>query len=134
MEPRQTETSPQASQEVKGLPMFTASAPEALAQERAELAALEDSGVLRRWRGYAAKTGPGWLQSALVLGSGSAMASLFAGAYLEYRLLPCVPGLNGCAGRDRASSRLGTRAGPQGFHMVVDGFATIHSHEVSLRL
>ena len=86
-----TETLPDAGNEVKGLPMFTASAPEALAQERAELAALEGKGVLQRWRGYATKTGPGWLQSALVLGSGSAMASLFAGAYLEYRLLWVQP-------------------------------------------
>jgi len=79
------------SHEVKGLPMFTASAPEALAREKADLAALNGKGLLRRWRGYAARTGPGWLQSALVLGSGSAMASLFAGAYLEYRLLWVQP-------------------------------------------
>ncbi len=91
MEPRQTETFPHAAGEVKGLPMFTASSPEALAREKAELAALEGKGILRRWRGYVAKTGPGWLQSALVLGSGSAMASLFAGAYLEYRLLWVQP-------------------------------------------
>jgi len=75
----------------KGLPMFTASAPEALARERAALAVLNEKGLLPRWRGYAARTGPGWLQSALVLGSGSAMASLFAGAYLEYRLLWVQP-------------------------------------------
>ena len=37
------------------------------------------------------KTGPGWLQSALVLGSGSAMASLFAGAFLQYKLLWVQP-------------------------------------------
>lgn len=71
--------------------MFTASAPESLAKEKADLAALAGQGFLRRWRGYYARTGPGWLQSALVLGSGSAMASLFAGAYLEYRLLWVQP-------------------------------------------
>jgi len=76
---------------VRGLPMFTASAPEVLAKEKAELAALEGKGVLRQWRGYFAKTGPGWLQSALVLGSGSAMASLFAGAFLQYKLLWVQP-------------------------------------------
>lgn len=76
---------------VKGLPMFTASAPEILAKERADLAELEGKPFLRRWQGYLAKTGPGWLQSALILGSGSAMASLFAGAYLEYRLLWVQP-------------------------------------------
>jgi manganese transport protein len=76
---------------VKGLPMFTASAPEILAKEKADLEALADKPRLQRWRGYLAKTGPGWLQSALVLGSGSAMASLFAGAFLQYRLLWVQP-------------------------------------------
>jgi len=76
---------------VKGLPIFTASAPEILAKERADLAKLEGKPFLLRWRGYLARTGPGWLQSALILGSGSAMASLFAGAYLEYRLLWVQP-------------------------------------------
>ena len=75
----------------KGLPMFTASAPEVLAKEKADLAELQDKGLLRRWRGYFTRTGPGWLQSALVLGSGSAMASLFAGASLQYRLLWVQP-------------------------------------------
>ncbi|NLZ04725.1 MAG: hypothetical protein GXY19_06110 [Phycisphaerae bacterium] len=69
---RQDETPAPRDRPVKGLPMFTASAPEALAQEKAELAALSERGVLGRWRGYLDKTGPGWLQSALVLGSGSA--------------------------------------------------------------
>ncbi len=91
MKGEQTDASPETPHGVKGLPMFTASAPEALAQEKAELATLSGQGVLRRWRGYLSKTGPGWLQSALVLGSGSAMASLFAGAYLEYRLLWVQP-------------------------------------------
>ena len=76
---------------VKGLPIFTASAPEILAKEKAALAELEGKKFLQRWQGYFARTGPGWLQSALVLGSGSAMASLFAGAYLQYRLLWVQP-------------------------------------------
>ncbi len=75
----------------RGLPMFTASAPEVLAKEKADLAELEGKGLLVRWKGYFGKTGPGWLQSALVLGSGSAMASLFAGAFLEYKLLWVQP-------------------------------------------
>ena len=58
----------------RGLPMFTASAPEVLAKEKAELAELEGKGLLHRWRVYGAKSGPGWRQSALVLGSGRAMA------------------------------------------------------------
>jgi len=76
---------------VKGLPMFTASAPEILAKEKADLAGLEGKGLLVRWKAYFGKTGPGWLQSALVLGSGSAMASLFAGAFLQYKLLWVQP-------------------------------------------
>jgi manganese transport protein len=75
----------------RGLPMFTASAPEVLAKEKADLAELEGKGLLMRWRGYFSQTGPGWLQSALVLGSGSAMASLFAGASLQYQLLWVQP-------------------------------------------
>ena len=71
--------------------MFTASAPEILAKEKADLAELKGKGLLVRWKGYLGKTGPGWLQSALVLGSGSAMASLFAGAYLQYKLLWVQP-------------------------------------------
>ena len=71
--------------------MFTASAPEVLAKEKADLAELERKGFVPRWRGYFTKTGPGWLQSALVLGSGSAMASLFAGASLQYKLLWVQP-------------------------------------------
>jgi manganese transport protein len=76
---------------VKGLPMFTSSAPEIIAKEKADLEALSGKPRSQRWRGYFAKTGPGWLQSALVLGSGSAMASLFAGAFLQYRLLWVQP-------------------------------------------
>ena len=82
---------PNRENSVKGLPMFTVSAPEILAKEKADLEALADQTRPQRWRGYLAKTGPGWLQSALVLGSGSAMASLFAGAFLQYRLLWVQP-------------------------------------------
>jgi Mn2+/Fe2+ NRAMP family transporter len=76
---------------VKGLPKFSTTAPEALARDKLELEELQSKGVLQRWRGYFSKSGPGWLQSALVLGSGSAMASLFAGAFLQYRLLWVQP-------------------------------------------
>jgi len=75
----------------KGLPMFAASEPQAVIKEKAKLAELEGKGLLRRWRGYFVLTGPGWLQSALTLGGGSAMASLFAGAYLQYKLLWVQP-------------------------------------------
>ena len=76
---------------VKGLPTFTASAPDILEKEKADLVELQGKGLLTRWKGYFNKTGPGWLQSALVLGSGSAMASLFAGAFLQYKLLWVQP-------------------------------------------
>ena len=75
----------------RGLPIFTASAPEILVKEKNDLVELEGKGFLQRWRGYFTKSGPGWLQSALVLGSGSAMASLFAGASLQYKLLWVQP-------------------------------------------
>ncbi|MHC4512059.1 MAG: hypothetical protein ACYTAO_24475, partial [Planctomycetota bacterium] len=70
---------------VKGLPMFTASAPEVLAREKAELAELQSRHFLQRWRGFFAKTGPGWL------GSGSAWASLYIGAFFGYQLLWVQP-------------------------------------------
>ena len=74
-----------------GLPMFTAADPQALAEEKSELAALEGKPLLSRWRWYFSKTGPGWLQSAMTLGGGSAMASLFLGAYFQYDLLWIQP-------------------------------------------
>jgi len=79
------------SDRLKGLPMFAASDPQALLAERARLTELQSKGLLKRWRGYFRLTGPGWLQSALTLGGGSAMASLFAGAYLRYKLLWVQP-------------------------------------------
>jgi manganese transport protein len=85
------DTNSEREDSVKGLPMFTASAPEILAKEKADLETLAGKPCLQRWQGYFAKTGPGWLQSALILGSGSAMASLFAGAFLQYKLLWVQP-------------------------------------------
>jgi len=75
----------------RGLPMFSASDPQALAAERAELAALEAKPFYLRWLGYGRKTGPAWLQSALTLGGGSAWASLTIGAFFQYELLWVQP-------------------------------------------
>ena len=75
----------------RGLPMFSASDPEALAAEKAKLSAVENKGILTRWKTYFSMTGPGWLQSAMTLGAGSAVASLFLGAYYQYRLLWIQP-------------------------------------------
>ena len=89
--PNEQHTGSDRSDLSKGLPMFAASDPQALRQEQARLTELQGKGILKRWRGYFFLTGPGWLQSALTLGGGSAMASLFAGAYLRYKLLWVQP-------------------------------------------
>ena len=74
-----------------GLPMFAAGDPEALAREKADLAELATKPLLSRWSGYARKTGPGWLQSAMTLGGGSAASSLTIGALYGYKLLWVQP-------------------------------------------
>jgi len=89
--PNQQNISPPETDPFRGLPMFAASDPQALTEEKAKLAELKNQPFLKRWRGYFTLTGPGWLQSALTLGGGSAMASLFAGAYLQYKLLWVQP-------------------------------------------
>ena len=89
--PNHQNNSPECIQPPRGLPLFAASDPQVIAQEKAKLAELSSKGFLRRWRGYFVLTGPGWLQSALTLGGGSAMASLFAGSYLQYKLLWVQP-------------------------------------------
>ena len=75
----------------RGLPMVAQWDPEALAREEAELAELETRGPLTRTWAYARKIGPGWVQSAITLGSGSAFSSLFAGALLGYSLIWVQP-------------------------------------------
>jgi Mn2+/Fe2+ NRAMP family transporter len=74
-----------------GLPMVSRWDPEALAAEKAELAALKKRGLLTRFGAYAKRMGPGWMQSAIALGSGSAFSSLFAGALLGYSLIWVQP-------------------------------------------
>jgi Mn2+/Fe2+ NRAMP family transporter len=44
-------------------------------------------GIVRRWRGYWSLTGPGWVQSALTLGAGSAGATILAASLYGYKLL-----------------------------------------------
>ncbi len=84
-------SAPQASELRRGLPMVAKWDPEALAREKAKLAELDKQPLLKRWRGYLGKTGPGWMQSALTLGAGSATSSLFAGALLGYALVWVQP-------------------------------------------
>lgn len=75
----------------KGLPMFSSVNPEALEKEKGRLRAVKDKGFLSRWKVYFSMTGPGWMQSAMTLGAGSSAASLFAGAFLGYKLLWIQP-------------------------------------------
>ena len=72
-------------------PMVAPGDAEALAAEKAELTALAGKPWATRMRTYAKKSGPGWLQSAMTLGGGSAMASLFLGVNFGYKLLWIQP-------------------------------------------
>ena len=76
---------------VRGLPMIHPSDPATLAREKVDLAELETKPLLPRWKGYLSKTGPGWLQSAITLGGGSAISSLYLGAHYQYKLLWVQP-------------------------------------------
>jgi len=75
----------------KGLPMFVSLDKQALEKEKTYLSNLKNQKTWQRWRGYFSLSGPGWMQSAMTLGGGSAMASLFAGAFLQYKLLWVQP-------------------------------------------
>jgi manganese transport protein len=76
----------------RGLPMVQACDPEALEREKAKLREIDARpGLFRRWRGYWNLTGPGWVQSALTLGAGSAGSSIYAGAVFGYKLLWVQP-------------------------------------------
>jgi len=76
----------------RGLPMVAARDPEALEREKARLMEIEAiPSRWRRWRAYWSLSGPGWVQSALTLGAGSAGSSIFAGAVFGYDLLWVQP-------------------------------------------
>jgi len=75
----------------RGLPMVAQWEPAALAAEKAQLAELASKGILTRLCAYTRKMGPGWMQSAIALGSGSAFSSIFAGALLGYGLIWTQP-------------------------------------------
>ena len=72
---------------VRGMPMFAPADAEVLARERAELRELDGKPLGKRIGWYFSKSGPGGMQSARTLGGGRALASLFAGAFLQYQLL-----------------------------------------------
>ena len=73
------------------IPMYKAGDPELVKKEIAELRELEKKGGWAKTKWYFSKSGPGWMQSAMTLGGGSAMASLFSGAFLGYQLLWVQP-------------------------------------------
>ena len=79
------------AQQDKGLPMTSKWDPEKLKAEEAFLQELQPKPFLTRMRGYAKLTGPAWLQSAMAIGAGSAVASVVAGASFGYALLWVQP-------------------------------------------
>ena len=88
-EPRRTAGEAEAWR--RGLRMARPPDPVALERERAHLASLEGQSFVARTRGYLRLMGPGYLQSAMTLGGGTAAASLFAGAVFGYKLLWVAP-------------------------------------------
>ena len=76
---------------VEGMPMFAPGDPAILAKEKEELHQLQSKSWGAKLKWYFSKSGPGWMQSAMTLGGGSAMASLFSGAFLQYKLLWVQP-------------------------------------------
>lgn len=76
----------------RGFPMVEVRDAEALEAERNFLRETESRPHFwQRWRGYWQLTGPGWVQSALTLGAGSAGSTIMAGALYGYKLLWVQP-------------------------------------------
>ncbi|MCX6561943.1 MAG: divalent metal cation transporter, partial [Candidatus Aminicenantes bacterium] len=81
--------SPQAE---RGLPMVAARDLEDLQAEREYLRGVDARRpFFRRWGGYWKLTGPGWLQSAITLGAGTAGSTILAAAAYGYQLLWLQP-------------------------------------------
>jgi Mn2+/Fe2+ NRAMP family transporter len=84
--------SDQSAELRRGLPMVEARDPEALEREKQLLTNINGRRYFwQRWQGYWGLSGPGWVQSALTLGAGSASAAIYAGAVYGYRLLWVQP-------------------------------------------
>ncbi|HIE69511.1 MAG TPA: hypothetical protein EYP98_04750 [Planctomycetes bacterium] len=75
----------------QGLQMATPPDPAQLEAEKDLLRELEHAPVGKRFFGYLKFIGPGYMQSAMTLGSGTAASSLFAGAVFGYDLLWVAP-------------------------------------------
>jgi hypothetical protein len=72
----------------RGFPLVKERDDGAQEAERARLREIDARpGLIRRWQGYWKLTGPGWLQSAITLGAGSAGSTILAGAAFGYKLL-----------------------------------------------
>lgn len=91
MEQNKTHTAAAPERGTQAMPMYKAGDPELIRREVAELRALQTKSAWERTKWYFSKSGPGWMQSAMTLGGGSAMASLFSGAFLGYKLLWVQP-------------------------------------------
>lgn len=65
--------------------------PVALAEEKKWLTSLESAPITKRWAAFLKRGGPGYLQSSLTLGGGTAAATLMAGGAFGYRLLWVAP-------------------------------------------
>lgn len=74
-----------------GLRLGPARDAEAVAAEARWLQELDAGSRWRRYLGWLRLSGPGYLQSAMTLGAGSATSSLFAGAMFGYELLWVAP-------------------------------------------
>ena len=86
-----TSTTTESAGSAKGLPMVAQWDPAKLQAEEAMLEDLASRPFTTRFRGYLKLTGPGWLQSAMTLGGGSAAASVVAAYGYGYDLLWVQP-------------------------------------------
>ena len=75
----------------EGLRLAAPPDPQALERERSELRAIASRPLPTRLRAYLRMLGPGYLQSAMTLGGGTASSALFAGAVFGYALLWVAP-------------------------------------------
>lgn len=85
-------TKPHRNDLRRGLPMVEERDPRGLDREVAQLRDINSRPRLwQRWRGYWGLSGPGWVQSAVTLGAGSAGSAIFAGSAFGYKLLWVQP-------------------------------------------
>jgi manganese transport protein len=76
----------------RGFPMVEVRDPISLERERELISKINSHPYFwQRWKGYWGLSGPGWVQSALTLGAGSAGSAIFAGAVYGYKLLWVQP-------------------------------------------